>query len=83
LNHVEIHDTGDGRLHEEGAVQSFSAESAKHVHIWAVMNMFQGVTWTFVAPDPAVVLIDLVTDMKSALITENYGVQKSLSTCIR
>jgi hypothetical protein len=28
---------------------------------------------------PAVVGIDLTTDMKRALITENYGVQKSLS----
>jgi hypothetical protein len=30
------------------------------------------------APDAAVVGIDLIFDMKRALITENYGVQKSL-----
>jgi hypothetical protein len=40
--------------------------------------MFQGSTWIFAAPNPAVVTIDLATDMKHALITENYGVQKSL-----
>ena len=79
MEHVQIHDTGNGRLHEEeGAVHSFFAEGAKHVHLWAVMNMFQGGTWIFAAPDPAVVGIDLTTDMKRALITENYGVQKSL-----
>jgi hypothetical protein len=33
------------------------------------MNMFLGDTWVFVAPDPAVVGIDLTTDMKRALIT--------------
>jgi hypothetical protein len=40
--------------------------------------MFQGDTWIFAVPDPAVVGIILTTDMKRALITENYGVQKSL-----
>jgi hypothetical protein len=44
-----------GRLHEEEwALQSFFAEVAKHVHFWAVMNMFQEDTWVFAAPDPAV-----------------------------
>jgi hypothetical protein len=33
--------------------------------------MFQGDTWIFAVPDPAVVDIDLITDMKRALITEN------------
>jgi hypothetical protein len=37
------------------------------------MNMFQEDTWILAAPDPAV-----VGDMKRALITENYGAQKSL-----
>jgi hypothetical protein len=40
--------------------------------------MFQGDRWIFAAPDPAAVGIDLITDMKRALITENYGVPKSL-----
>jgi hypothetical protein len=73
LEHVKIHDTGNGRLHEEGAVQSFFAVSAKHVHLWFVTNMLQEDKWIFAAPDPAV-----VTDVKCALITENYRVQKSL-----
>jgi hypothetical protein len=60
------------------AVHTFFAEGAKHVHLWAVMNMFQEDTWIFAALDHAVVGIDLTTDMKSALITKNYGVQKSL-----
>jgi hypothetical protein len=42
------------------------AEGANHVHLWPVMNMFQGDTWTFAAPDPAVVGADLTTDMKRA-----------------
>jgi len=50
------------------------AEGAKHVHLWAITNMFQGDTWIFAAPDPAVVGIDSTTDMNLALITENYGV---------
>jgi hypothetical protein len=37
------------------------AEGAKHVHLWAVTNM-----WIFAAHDPAAVGIDLTT-----LITEN------------
>jgi hypothetical protein len=32
----------------------------------------------FAALDPAVVGIELATDMKRALVTENYGVRKSL-----
>jgi hypothetical protein len=40
--------------------------------------MFQGDTWIFAAPDSAVTDIDLTVDMKCALITENYGVQKPL-----
>jgi hypothetical protein len=79
LEHVQIHDTGNGRLHEEeGAVHSFFAEGAKHVHLWAVMKMFQRDTWIFVASDLAVAGIDLTTDMKIALIVKNYGVRKSL-----
>jgi hypothetical protein len=42
------------------------------------MNMFQGGTWIFAAPIPAVVGTDFTTDMKHAIITENYGVQKSI-----
>jgi hypothetical protein len=34
--------------------------------------------WIFAAPGPAIVVIDLTTDMRRALITENYGVQKTL-----
>jgi hypothetical protein len=78
LEHVQIHDTGYGRLHEEGAIHCFFAEGAKHIHLWAVTNMFQGGTWIFAAPNLAVVGIDLTTDMKRAFITENYGVQKFL-----
>jgi hypothetical protein len=40
--------------------------------------MFQEDTWIFGAPDPAVVDTDLTADMKRALTTENYEVQKSL-----
>jgi hypothetical protein len=50
----------------------------KHFHLWAVTNMMQGDRWIFVQPDPEVLVIDLTTDMKRVLITENYGVQKSL-----
>jgi hypothetical protein len=43
--YVQIHDTGNGRLHEEeGVVHSFFAEGAKHVHLWAITNMSQGDT---------------------------------------
>jgi hypothetical protein len=72
LEHVQIHDTSNGHLHKEGAVHSFFAEGAKQIHLWAVMNMFQQDTWIFTAPDPAVVGNDLTTNMKRALITENY-----------
>jgi hypothetical protein len=41
------------------------------------MNMFQEDRQTFAVPNPAVVGTDLTTVMKRALITENYGVQKS------
>jgi hypothetical protein len=62
VEHVQIHDTGNGRLHEEeGAVHSFFAEGAKYVYLWVVTNMLQGDTLIF-----------------AALITENYRVQKSL-----
>jgi hypothetical protein len=40
--------------------------------------MFQGDMWISTAPYPAVLDFDLTTDMKGALITENYGIQKSL-----
>jgi hypothetical protein len=40
--------------------------------------VLQGDKWIFAAPDPAVVGIDLTTDMKRALITEYYAVHKSL-----
>jgi hypothetical protein len=70
LEHVQIQDTGKGRLHEkEGAVRSLFAEGAKHVHLWIVTNIFQGDTWIFAAPDVAVVGTDLITDMKRALNT--------------
>jgi hypothetical protein len=54
------------------------AEGPKHAHLWAVTNMFQEDTWIFTAPDPAVMVTDLTTDKKRALITENYRIQKSL-----
>jgi hypothetical protein len=38
----------------------------------------KGNTWIFAAPYPAVVGIDLTTGMKRAIITENYGGQKSI-----
>jgi hypothetical protein len=44
LELVQIHDTGNGRLHEEGPVHSFFAEGAKHVHLLSVSNMFQADT---------------------------------------
>jgi hypothetical protein len=47
--------TGNGRLHEEeGTVHSFLSKGSKHVHLWAVTNMFQEDTWIFAVPDPAV-----------------------------
>jgi hypothetical protein len=52
--HVQIHDTGNRRLHEEeGAVHCFFSEGAKHVQLWAITNNFQGGTWIFAAPNPA------------------------------
>jgi hypothetical protein len=51
-----MHDTGNGHLHEEGAVHSFPAEGTKHIHLWAVTNMFQGDMQIFAPSDPAVVL---------------------------
>jgi hypothetical protein len=79
LEHVQIHDTGNGCLHEEEvALHFFFAESAKRVQHWAVTNMFQGDSWIFAAPDPAVVGIDLTTNIKRDFITEHYGVQKDL-----
>jgi hypothetical protein len=71
LEHVQIQDNCNGHVHEEGAVYFILAEGTKHVHILALTNMFQGDTWIFDAP---VVGIDLTTDMKRVLITENYGV---------
>lgn len=53
-------------------------EGTTHVHLWAITNMFQQDTWIFAAPNPAGVGIDLITDMKRALISENYGIQKLL-----
>jgi hypothetical protein len=50
------------------------AVGAKHVQLCAVMNILQEDTWIFAAPGPAIVVIDLTTDMKRAFITENYGV---------
>jgi hypothetical protein len=59
MEHVQIHDTGNGRLHEEeGAVHSFLAEGAKHVHLWAVTNIFQEDKRIFAAA----VGTDLTTD---------------------
>jgi hypothetical protein len=77
LEHVQIHDTGNGRLHEEkGAVHSFFAEGAKHVQLWAVTNMFQEDTWICAAPDPTVVGIDLTTGMKCTLSIYTFKVAK-------
>jgi hypothetical protein len=78
LEHVQVHDTANGHLHgEEGAVH-FSLLRAQNTFFLAVTNMFQGDTWIFSVPDPAIVGIDFTTDMKRSLIAENYGVQKSL-----
>jgi hypothetical protein len=67
LEHVQISDTGNGRLHE-GAVHSSFVEGAKHVHLLAATNISQGGTWIFGAP--VVVGIDLTTNIKRALINE-------------
>jgi hypothetical protein len=76
LEHVLIHDTGNGCLREKKGPDSFFADGAKHVHLWAVTNMFQEATWIFAVPDPTGV--GLATVMKRAPITENYGDRKSL-----
>jgi hypothetical protein len=82
LEHVQIHDTDNGHLHEkEGVVHSLFHEGAKHVHLLAVVNMFQGDIWIFAALDPAVVGIDLTTNMRSSLkITESRNFS---SSCIQ
>jgi hypothetical protein len=64
-------------MKKEEPYSHFFAEDAKHVHLWSVTNIFQRETWIFAFPDRTVVGIDLTIDMKRALITENYGVQKS------
>jgi hypothetical protein len=64
-----MHDTGNGHLHEE---DSFCAEGTKYVHLWAVTNMYQVDTWIFVAPDPAVVGIDLTNDKKRLITSPNH-----------
>jgi hypothetical protein len=55
-------------MRKKGPYTFLFAVGAKHVHRWAVTNMFQGDTWKFAAPDPAVVGINLTTDLKRALI---------------
>jgi hypothetical protein len=55
--------------HHLHIVDSFFGVGAKHVHLWTVTNMFQRDTRIFAAPNPAVVGIDLTTDMRRALIT--------------
>jgi hypothetical protein len=73
LEHIQIHDTGNGRLHEEEeTLHSFFAEDAT-----------QEDTWIFAAPDPAVVGIGFATDVKrvsSLKITESRNLS---SSCIR
>jgi hypothetical protein len=44
----------------------------KQVHVWAATNIFQEDSWIFAVPDSTVLGIDITTDMKRALITENY-----------
>jgi hypothetical protein len=79
LEDVHIHDTGNGFLHEEGRAVNFSfAECTRHIRLWAVTSVFQGDTRIFAAPDPAIVGIDLTTNMKHSLIAEIFGVQNSL-----
>jgi hypothetical protein len=74
LEHLQIHDTGNGLLHEEGAIYSVVTKGEVHAHLRAVTNMLQGDTWFFTVPYPAILSIDLTTAMKLALIAENYGV---------
>jgi hypothetical protein len=77
LEHAQIHDTGNGRLHEgEGAV--YSLLRAQNTFTFGLSAIYSKETRIFAAPDPAVVVMDLTTAMKRSLITENYGVQKSL-----
>jgi hypothetical protein len=59
-------------------VRTLFAVDAKHVQLCAVTNIFQEDARIFAAPGPAIVVIDFTTDMKRALITEIYGVQKFL-----
>jgi hypothetical protein len=55
LEHVQIHDTGNGHLYEEeGAIHSFFAEGTKHIHLLVAADIFQEDTCIFSAPDPAV-----------------------------
>jgi hypothetical protein len=72
MGHTQIHDIGNGLLHEEGTVYSFFVVGTKHVHLWAVTNIFQEDTRIFAASDPVVVGTELTTDIKCALISENY-----------
>jgi hypothetical protein len=54
LVHVQIHDTGNDHFHvEEGAVHSLFAKDTRHVHLWAVTNMFKEDMWIFADLDPA------------------------------
>jgi hypothetical protein len=67
------------RLHEEEGSVHFSLLRAQNRFVFgAFTNMFQEHMWIFAAPDPAVLDIDLTAAMKHAVITESYGVQKSL-----
>jgi hypothetical protein len=78
LEHIKIYDVGNGRLHEEVAY-TLSLLRAQNTFTFGLSrNMFQEDSWIFAIPDPAVVSIDLTTDMKLDVITENYGVQESL-----
>jgi hypothetical protein len=76
LEHVQTHDTGNGRLHEEeeeeGALHSFFAEGAKDVHLWAATDMFKGDAWIFAAPDPAVASIVKVSLKHPVFILGRY-----------
>jgi hypothetical protein len=45
LERVQIHDTGNGRIHEEGAVRSFLGEGAKHVQISNSITSAHKETW--------------------------------------
>ncbi|KDR14868.1 hypothetical protein L798_11008 [Zootermopsis nevadensis] len=73
LENVQIHDAGNGLLHEkEGAVHFIFAEGSKHVNISIVTNMFQEGTWIFTTPSPAVVGVDLTSEMERVFVTEIY-----------